>query len=57
VSLAAPTFAASEVVRAGEGSDFEVWLCEHLDHLAEHLDELAEPAACVARIRRRPWWR
>ena len=56
-SLAAPTFAPSEVVRAGEGTDFAVWLCEHLDHLAEHLGELAEPAVRVAELRRRPWWR
>ncbi len=34
-----------------------VWLCEHLDHLTEHLCELVQPAADVAQIRRRPWWR
>lgn len=34
-----------------------VWLCENLNHLTEHLDELVGPAAHVAEIRRRPWWR
>jgi uncharacterized membrane protein YccC len=34
-----------------------VWLCENLNHLTEHLGELVEPAAHVAEIRRRPWWR
>jgi uncharacterized membrane protein YccC len=39
------------------GSRQTVWLCEHLDHLTEHLSELIEPAAAVAEVRRRPWWR
>jgi hypothetical protein len=39
------------------GSRQAVWLCEHLDHLTEHLGELIEPAAAVAEVRRRPWWR
>jgi uncharacterized membrane protein YccC len=39
------------------GSYFGVWLCEHLSHLGEHLGELVNPAAQVAQIRRRPWWR
>jgi hypothetical protein len=34
-----------------------IWLCEHLDHLTEHLDELIAPAARLAAVRRRPWWR
>lgn len=34
-----------------------IWLGEHLDHLQEHLHELVQPAARVAEIRRRPWWR
>jgi uncharacterized membrane protein YccC len=34
-----------------------IWLCEHLDHLTEHLDELVVPAARLAEVRRRPWWR
>ncbi len=34
-----------------------IWLEEHLDHLAEHLCELVAPAARLAQIRRRPWWR
>jgi uncharacterized membrane protein YccC len=39
------------------GSTQAIWLCEHLDHLADHLCELVEPAAKVAAVRRRPWWR
>jgi uncharacterized membrane protein YccC len=38
-------------------SYYGVWLCEHLTHLGEHLGELVKPAAQVAQIRRRPWWR
>ncbi len=38
-------------------SYYGVWLCEHLSHLGEHLAELVTPAAQVAQIRRRPWWR
>ena len=38
-------------------SYYGVWLCEHLSHLGEHLPELVQPAAQVAQIRRRPWWR
>ncbi len=34
-----------------------VWLSENLNHLTEHLGELVGPAARVAEIRRRPWWR
>ncbi len=34
-----------------------IWLHEHLDHLAEHLEELLAPAARLAEVRRRPWWR
>jgi hypothetical protein len=34
-----------------------IWLSEHLGHLTEHLEELVVPAAAVAEVRRRPWWR
>jgi len=34
-----------------------IWLREHLDHLTEHLCELVAPAAHLAAVRRRPWWR
>jgi hypothetical protein len=34
-----------------------IWLREHLEHLREHLPDLVQPAAEVAALRRRPWWR
>jgi len=34
-----------------------IWLREHLHHLSEHLSELVAPAAHMAEVRRRPWWR
>jgi uncharacterized membrane protein YccC len=55
-TLVAPTFHGNRA----EGSTRSrptIWLCEHLDHLSEHLDELVLPAAQLAEIRRRPWWR
>ncbi len=52
--LQPPAFAPVE--RKPE-SYYGVWLCEHLSHLGEHLAELVRPAAQVAEIRRRPWWR
>ena len=56
-SLAVPRFGPDEVVSESSGSQYGVWLCEHLDHLAEHLAELVAPATHVAEARRRPWWR
>jgi len=55
--LEPPSLAAAGVVDSSSGSYYGVWLCEHLDHLSEHLGELAGPAAAVAKIRSRPWWR
>ncbi|MCW2970274.1 MAG: hypothetical protein JWO23_1401 [Solirubrobacterales bacterium] len=55
--LDAPTFGPVDVVNAGSGSHYGIWLCEHLDHLSEGLDELVRPASRLAEIRRRPWWR
>ena len=54
--LAAPTFDGDGDARPSR-SHHEIWLREHLDHLVEHLDELLAPAARLAEIRRRPWWR
>jgi len=55
--LEPPSLAAAGIVDGSSGSYYGVWLCEHLDHLAEHLGELVRPAATVAKIRSRPWWR
>jgi len=55
--LGVPSFAGADKVEVSSGSYYGVWLCEHLDHLAEHLGDLVAPAARVAEIRRRPWWR
>jgi uncharacterized membrane protein YccC len=55
--LEPPSLAAAGIVDESSGSYYGVWLCEHLDHLSEHLGDLVEPAAAVAEIRRRPWWR
>ena len=55
--LQPPSLAADGVVESSSGSYYGVWLCEHLDHLSEHMGELAGPAAQVAKIRQRPWWR
>jgi hypothetical protein len=52
--LVAPTFDGDP---GGPRSRRTIWLCEHLDHLTEHLDELVAPAARLAEVRRRPWWR
>jgi uncharacterized membrane protein YccC len=38
-------------------SYYGIWLCEYLSHLTEHLPDLVAPAAHVADVRRRPWWR
>jgi uncharacterized membrane protein YccC len=54
--LAAPDF-GDQRVEGPSHSREAIWLCEHLDHLTEHLCELVQPAAHVAQIRRRPWWR
>jgi hypothetical protein len=55
--LEPPSLAAAGTVDSSTGSYYGVWLCEHLDHLSEHLGELVGPAAAVAKIRNRPWWR
>ncbi len=55
-TLTAPDF-GGERVEGPSRSRQAIWLCEHLDHLSEHLCELVQPAAHVAQIRRRPWWR
>jgi hypothetical protein len=34
-----------------------MWVREHLYHLGEHTEALTEPAARIAKVRRRPWWR
>ncbi len=34
-----------------------MWVREHLYHLSEHTGALAGPAARIAEVRRRPWWR
>jgi uncharacterized membrane protein YccC len=34
-----------------------MWVREHLYHLGEHTEALTEPAARIAEVRRRPWWR
>ncbi len=52
----APTLDADTVEKVAHSSHL-VWLCENLNHLTEHLGELVGPAAHVAEIRRRPWWR
>ncbi|MGO9488623.1 MAG: FUSC family protein [Solirubrobacteraceae bacterium] len=57
IAIQPPTFGAEDVVSASSGSQYGVWLCEHLDHLAEHLGELVHPAERVAELRRAPWWR
>jgi uncharacterized membrane protein YccC len=61
VSVAAleplPAFAPADRAEAASGSHHAVWLGENLDHLCEHLGELIQPAARLAEIRRRPWWR
>ena len=55
--LEPPSLTAAGVVDSSIGSYYGVWLCEHLDHLSDHAGELVEPAAEVAKIRSRPWWR
>jgi uncharacterized membrane protein YccC len=54
--LAAPAFDGPGVEGTPRSPQL-IWLSEHLDHLTEHLAELVQPAARVAEIRRRPWWR
>jgi hypothetical protein len=34
-----------------------MWVREHLYHLGEHTEALTRPAARIAEVRRRPWWR
>jgi hypothetical protein len=55
--LKPPSLSAAGVLDDSSGSYYGVWLCEHLDHLSEHLADLVGPAARIAEIRRRPWWR
>jgi hypothetical protein len=55
--LTAPTFDSEDGGASSLRSSHTIWLCEHLDHLTDHLDELIRPAAHLAEIRRRPWWR
>jgi hypothetical protein len=56
-ALLTPRFETTAELENQPGSRHAIWLCEHLDHLGEHLSELVEPAARLAEIRRRPWWR
>jgi len=56
VRLTAPTFDLDGDGGAQPSRD-TIWLHEHLGHLTEHLCELVAPAAHLAEIRRRPWWR
>jgi uncharacterized membrane protein YccC len=56
-SLEPPTFDDSDDIQRLAGSQRSIWLCEYLGHLSEHLGELVEPAAHMAEVRRRPWWR
>jgi uncharacterized membrane protein YccC len=53
--LTAPTFSGRIVQGAAPAR--VIWLGEYLDHLRQHLPELVGPAARIAEIRRRPWWR
>lgn len=55
-ALTAPTF-DNDRLESSAHSRQTVWLCEHVDHLTEHLEALIEPAAHLAEVRRRPWWR
>ncbi|HEY2770868.1 MAG TPA: FUSC family protein [Solirubrobacteraceae bacterium] len=55
--LVAPAFGGADGLDELDGSRHLIWLRENLDHLTEHLPELVEPAARLAEIRRRPWWR
>ncbi len=54
--LTAPAFDGDGSAGAQPSRD-AIWLSEYLDHLSEHLCELVLPAAHVAEVRRRPWWR
>jgi hypothetical protein len=56
-ALEPPTLAPRDRAEASSGSHYGIWLGEHLDHLSEHLGDLVQPAARLAEIRRRPWWR
>jgi hypothetical protein len=55
--LATPAFDGADGLDELDSSQHLIWLRENLDHLTEHLPELVEPAARLAEIRRRPWWR
>jgi hypothetical protein len=35
----------------------ELWVREHLHHLAQHVAAVPAPAQHVAELRRTPWWR
>lgn len=54
--LEAPGFEAAAEPEAGLTRQ-GIWLREHLEHLRQHLPDLVKPAADVAELRRRPWWR
>jgi uncharacterized membrane protein YccC len=57
--------AAEDTVTSGDLaiSDVEprhpraLWVSEHIEHLQSNALAIAEPAARVAAVRRRPWWR
>jgi len=34
-----------------------LWVSEHIEHLQNNAQSIAEPAARMAEVRRRPWWR
>jgi uncharacterized membrane protein YccC len=46
-----------ESPQAGASQGFGLWVGLHLDHVRGALGELGEPAAIVATVRARPWWR
>ena len=56
-ALVAPTLDGDGAPDSAAPSRDTIWLREHLDHLTEHLCELVAPAAHLAEVRRRPWWR
>ena len=41
----------------GPAACYTIWVEENLNHLAEHIGALVGPAAHIAEVRARPWWR
>jgi hypothetical protein len=60
VALPASRIADAPIAACADGTAYQsdaLWVGHHLDHLEGHAASVTGPAAQLASLRRRPWWR